>query len=340
MKRISILAITAVFLFVATASAEPVAKVIAFPGGAGLEEFLDGMDRSKITITERRNDYDYTAILIVPLFDESSIEIFEAGWDDTHGVIIKRLDPGAIAKAPPGHGLLFWDRVPEGIPASRVVLSKKEEGYWSEHYWSPAFSGIDDSLITNGEFIPFYSSQTLLSVDEAMERISGFCEYYKITHKPDLDKQVEGVQLFGFLVDYSDTVLTNTYKYCYAWVNSVSKEIKFEEAGFVETDAPVVYANMPDNMFPIPKRGSLPIPYDYFTPPEYIWGTAYYYDDKSVMELYQAQLRDEGFVDLGEVGEVESLWTYERKEDGATLVVEMYGGDEKFVMNVYVNYPD
>ena len=193
-------------------------------------------------------------------------------------------------------------------------------------------------IFTATAFAAPVAKVNVISVDEAKDSISGFCGYYKVSYRPDLDKQAEGVNLYGFLVDYSDSSLTNTYKYCYAWVNSVSKEIRFEEVGFVETDAQIVYANMPDNMFPTPRRGSLPIPYDAFTPPEYAWGIAYYYDDKNVMELYQAQLREEGFVNLGEAGAVSSLWTYERKDDEAMLVVEMYDSDEKFVMNMYVNY--
>ena len=47
-------------------------------------------------------------------------------------------------------------RVPDGMPAAVVVLSVKGgERLGQEYFWSPAFSGVDGSLVTNDEFIPF-----------------------------------------------------------------------------------------------------------------------------------------------------------------------------------------
>ena len=138
--------------FTAPVFAAPVAKVAAFEGGEGLEEFLSGMDSSKISRAERAGDYDDTAVVVIPLLEDCSIEIYEAELNENFEVIPKRGNPGdVIAEGAMDHGLLFWCTVPEGIPAVVVVLCTKE----GEHFWSPAFSGFDGALVTNDEFIPF-----------------------------------------------------------------------------------------------------------------------------------------------------------------------------------------
>ena len=85
-------------------------------------------------------------------------------------------------------------------------------------------------------------------------------------------------------------------------------------------------------------RNGTVIPYDRFSPPEdgeittsYIFGTSF-------MESYKEQLRNEGFVDEGSADWIESLWKYERAEDEATLMVEMFHDEGKLVINMYVNY--
>ncbi|MCL2434370.1 MAG: hypothetical protein FWD16_07640, partial [Clostridia bacterium] len=94
----------------------------------------------------------------------------------------------------------------------------------------------------------------------------------------------------------------------------------------------------PDSVYPVPTRSGKVIPYDAFTPPEYVWGVAYYFNDKTVMQAYQRQLRSAGFEDLGEVQSVESLWQLEK--DGNVYSVEMYSEGEQFSMTMYVNYED
>jgi hypothetical protein len=173
------------------------------------------------------------------------------------------------------------------------------------------------------------------------ERFGG---HNRISYMPDMDKLEEGIQIYGFSVDYSASLepfgSPYPYSYAYAWVNSVTGITNFEEAGYTEAAGPNWYANIPDNMFPIPMLDGVIIPYNSFSPPYHEWDISIYYVyiDTSVMKSYQAQLRDAGFVDHGSVQSVDSLWRYDRGDDGATLIVEMFNGGEMFSMNMYVNY--
>jgi len=160
MKRISILSllilsIVALWIGSVPAFAAPVAKVAAFPGGEGLEEFLSGVDSSKIGRMERASEHDDTAIVIVPLVKDCNIMIYGAVMNDNFEVIPDRDSP-VIAEGAMDSGLLFWCSVPEGIPAVVAVLYLKEgENHLKEHFWSPAFSGFDGSLVTNEEYVSF-----------------------------------------------------------------------------------------------------------------------------------------------------------------------------------------
>lgn len=179
----------------------------------------------------------------------------------------------------------------------------------------------------------------ILSPSEAQDVLNNWGEWNKVYYLPDLDKQEDRVPLYGFLVDYSNQEVEESGEtYCYAWVNSSTEIISFEEAGYSEAAGRNLYANIPDQMFPIPSLKGVVIPYDQFSPPDHMWGVAYYYKDKSVMKSYQAQLKKAGFVDLGTVQSVESLWQYKRANDGAVFTVEMYGEDELFSMNLYITY--
>jgi len=182
-------------------------------------------------------------------------------------------------------------------------------------------------------------TEDILSFDEAQDLLINWCEWNVVTYMPDMDKQEEGVQLYGFLVDYTDSGLEwSGETYCYAWVNSSTEMISFEEAGYLEANGPNLYANIPASIFPIPMRDGAVIPYDWFSPPDYVWGVAYMYEDKSVMESYQAQLKKAGFVDYGTVQSVESLWQYEQGDDEFKFTVEMYSEGDMFSMNMYVGY--
>ncbi|MCL2434052.1 MAG: hypothetical protein FWD16_05990 [Clostridia bacterium] len=176
-------------------------------------------------------------------------------------------------------------------------------------------------------------ANALLTVEDAQGEISQFCEYYQVTYQPTLNKDVAGISYYGFHVDFSESFSTGTGdNYCYAFVNSITGDVVYEESGYAAPE-PAVYTNLPDELFPVPDAA-----YDMFTPPEYVWGVAYYYNDKSVMQTYQAQLLAVGFEDLGEVQSVESLWQYTSEEDGTIYSVEMYSQGERFSMNMYINY--
>ena len=160
-----------------------------------------------------------------------------------------------------------------------------------------------------------------------------FGEHSVISRMPDMERYEDGVQLYGFSVDYSGIGREiPADAYVYVWVNSVTGWLDFEESG--------LYANIPDNMFPVPMRDGVVIPYDSFSPPYHESDIAicYGFTDVGVMELYKEQLRTAGFVDYGTVHSVESLWQFERSDTGATLIVEMNSEEELFSMNMYVNY--
>jgi|GEM_PF-933220 len=176
-------------------------------------------------------------------------------------------------------------------------------------------------------------------VKEAQEMLSEYLSIgIKITYMPDFDKTVEDITYFGFVIDYSDNLENEPFhSSAYAWVEPLSGYIEFQEFGYTEATGPNWYANFPDGLFPIPMIDGVIIPYDWFEPPDYVWGVSYMYEDENIFDIYQEQLRGMGFTDYGEVQSVYSLWGYKREHDGASLIVEMYKG-KGFVMNLYVNY--
>lgn len=178
-----------------------------------------------------------------------------------------------------------------------------------------------------------------LSLSEAEDLLNNWYEWTEISYMPDLDKKDDEGHLYAFLVDYSDSeVEWSGVSYCYAWVNPTKEIFFFEEAGYSEGSNPNSYSNIPHSIFPIPMRDGLVIPYDQFSPPDYVWGVAYTYEDKSVMESYKAQLAEVGFVDYGAVQSVESLWRYELPNDDGSFTVEMYSEGDTFSMNMYIGY--
>ncbi len=143
-------------IFGTSAYAEPVAQVAVFEGGKGLEEFLDRFDASKITRIERTGEGDEAAILVLPLQEGSNVEIYGTALnEETFEVIPKRGGQDDLIARADGSGILFWGHVSEGMPSLAVIVCFRAEDDWREHFWFPAFSGIDGSLETNDEFIPF-----------------------------------------------------------------------------------------------------------------------------------------------------------------------------------------
>lgn len=175
-------------------------------------------------------------------------------------------------------------------------------------------------------------------IGEAEDLLNNWYEWKTVSYMPEINKENDGGILYGFLVDYSDGEVEWTGDtYCYAWVNPSADIILFEEAGYLEDSSPNSYSNIPDSIFPIPLRDGELIPYDQFTPPDYVWGVAYTYENKSVMESYKEQLLEAGFVDYGSVQSVESLWQYELPNDEGVFTVEMYSEADVFTMNMYIN---
>jgi len=185
-----------------------------------------------------------------------------------------------------------------------------------------------------------------MTVDEAQASLSkwgclpGFClpeGCLKTNHALDLDKQEEGVIVYGFVIDLPSLSSSSSDHNAYAWVNSVTGEIRFEEAGFSLVTGRNYYANIPDSIFPIPMRDGEVIPYDRFNPSGHGLLVGYGFSDICVMEIYKEQLRSAGFSDLGRVMSVDWLWRYDRESDGATFIVEMYL-ESQFVMTMSVEF--
>ncbi len=173
--------------------------------------------------------------------------------------------------------------------------------------------------------------------------------YIKLYYIPDMNKQKDGVLHYCFLIDYFDILYNyqdlpsnagiNTTTHTFAWVNSDKEFPEFQEADYTQVNGAKMYSNIPDNKYPIPMRDGKLVPYDRFSPPSlYNQPMGYVYYDLSFMEVYKQQLKEAGFVDHGTVMRVESLWTYERESDGATLLVEIFSSDNGFSISMYVNY--
>ena len=110
-----------------------------------------------------------------------------------------------------------------------------------------------------------------------------------------------------------------------------------------EVAAQDLYADLPDRDFPVPVTDGKAVSYKWTNPPAPEEGdisTTYGYAGKDLMKSYQEQLREAGFADHGSTGRVDALWTFERSEDGATLVVELGYNEEEneTVISMYVNY--
>ena len=105
------------------------------------------------------------------------------------------------------------------------------------------------------------------------------------------------------------------------------------------TEDPItdLYADIPDHDFPIPMIDGKIVSYDYVALPEEGYEVTTFVYGEDFMQSYQKQLKKAGFVDQGKVEWIESLWRFDRNEDGATLMVEMFHEDGSFVISMYVN---
>lgn len=138
------------FLTAVPSFGEPVAKVKDFPGGEGLAEFLESPEGVEIAAAYVSDEYSDTAIVVIPLSEGSTVELYGAQMNEKYEIIPDR--ENMIANAPAGWGLPFWCIVPEGMPNLVVVVTDADG---NEYTWYPFYSGEDGSFVTDEEFIPF-----------------------------------------------------------------------------------------------------------------------------------------------------------------------------------------
>ena len=155
----SILLFLALLVTATAAHASPIAKVAAFPYGEGLEEFLSGIDTSKMIRTERPTDLTHpVAFVVVPLHKNTRVDVFRAELNQKT-FQVRPIISEPLANGDWDHGLVFWSHVPGSIPYSVVYLLIKDETggrtHFFEFFWPQEFSGEDGSLVTNEEFIAF-----------------------------------------------------------------------------------------------------------------------------------------------------------------------------------------
>ena len=156
-----------------------------------------------------------------------------------------------------------------------------------------------------------------------------FVGRYKTSYLPANNRQDEDTLYYRFSIEitYISAPIENTV--AYAWVNSVTGELEFEERYF--------YANVPDSMMPIPMRNGVVVPYDYYTPPNHAWCGGYHFLNMSMLDVYKEQLREAGFFDRGQVMSIDSMWSYNRKEDKIHLDVELRYRENGFVISMNVS---
>jgi len=202
-------------------------------------------------------------------------------------------------------------------------------------------SGLDEGMPAISMYINSVSSVPAIEpvISDAKAEISLkeiFGDLSTIYRLQDIDRQEKGILLYAFSVDYSviggisHPLPMGTF--VYVWVDSISGEMNFEE--------PNLYANIPDNMFPIPKKNGEIISYDSFSPPHYgDISITYNFEDMSIIQLYKTQLKNAGFIDCGSVVSddiviVESYWNYYRSDDEITLIVEINTDEENKWFNI------
>ena len=175
------------------------------------------------------------------------------------------------------------------------------------------------------------STESIMSAADAQIIISEWLEgLHKISYMPDLNKEERDVLYYRFSVDYSGWVTSNSHKsIAYAWVNSVTGDVNFEEC--------YLYANIPDSRFPVPMRNGTIIPYDRYSPPDYTQNGTYGYNDRSVIEIYEAQLKEAGFHYYGQVLTGVFVWESGRYDDGYILWVEIREGDNRVSICLYIS---
>ena len=186
---------------------------------------------------------------------------------------------------------------------------KKTETYNEEETTTqpPQSVAVDDEIRTQVQFdFNRYPCYFVFCHDYDHPNYEG-CFYS--THIPELDRIRTGtgeVVHYGFYVNIVGwpTRVTNGNTNFYAFIGSDGLAMHFEEDGFSLVDDRNLYANIPDEKFPIPMEDGEIISYDYFHPPSIWWlGVTYSYLDLDVAYIYMEQLRDSGF-EVTELGEI------------------------------------
>lgn len=152
-KRLPPLLLLALFLSAVLALpawADHVARVKDFPGGDGVAAFLDTIGREGVLVDDNHPIGENAAIFVAPKFPESAVGVYECTMDENFKPVPNYDKPMIQGRA--GFSLLFYCNVAEGMPSTIVVVTEPD-GF--DYYWAPAYSGVDGSLVTNDEFVPW-----------------------------------------------------------------------------------------------------------------------------------------------------------------------------------------
>ena len=235
---------------------------------------------------------------------------------------------------------LDGDGVPEAVvmydPGKLKVFHQEEGTVYGFTFGFRAMGGLKKDGSFDWSNSAFYSGVGRLTFSGTN---TGNVKIYESISDSDDDENVV------YYIYYNQVTSNHSKDFWTAWNNIEEVEwIPFmddtvhnlKEWGITQ----YMYTSIPDPMFPIPMLRGAIIPYDGFSPPEegYVM-TNYIYEDDSFKESYKQQLREVGFVASEETPQgMESLWCYDRSEDGTTLMVELLQEDNTISIRMYVNY--
>lgn len=210
------------------------------------------------------------------------------------------------------------------------TISKQNENYENKlqvEYNTPPNLVNENNLLLeeddNKEILK--KIEKTVTADDAKHIIDDyFGNSCQMTLISDEDKNQKN-ESYCFLIDYSYIIDEHMSVYAYAYVDYVTGELSFDEAGYGNLNEDELYANIPSAIFPKPTIDGIIAEYDYFSPPSIgSAGTWYTFSNNSVCEQYKLQLKDQGFADLGEVQSVDSLWVYESEDYNIKFITEIY----------------
>ena len=203
------------------------------------------------------------------------------------------------------------------------------------------YSQQNDEIVDvhNNEFV-----EERVSIVESVLNMLSVHGNYVFTRNPDMDRMVDGVVAYNFLMDFthfsSNLETSSPYFFAYLWINSETGEIELEEIGYCfESGERNMYITIPDSRFPIPMYNGIIIPYDRFFPANFGSGVFFAFIDITVMEIYSEQLREAGFIDKGPGTTFYRWWFHYEETDenitaGFSVIMHLY---KEFTMNMFVN---